>query len=98
MPSSAPAPRRLQAFGFAPVATPCGLFTLSVQYQPANRVTVLEQTTIPGALPAMIPDYAGGGREAGSPGGEGQSARASCVLPQLPHLRWGLRLRLRRGR
>lgn len=57
--------RSLQQFEFAPVETPYGQFKVSVAYQPASRVTILEQTASPPPLPQIISDYVGGGRAPG---------------------------------
>ncbi|KAI7836686.1 hypothetical protein COHA_009462 [Chlorella ohadii] len=61
--------RRLQSFRFGGVDTPYGQFRISVDYQPASTVTILEQTTSPPPLPQIIADYLGasGGGEGGAP-------------------------------
>lgn len=51
----------MQSFRFGSVDTPYGQFRISVDYQPASTVTILEQTTSPPPLPQIIADYVGGG-------------------------------------
>ncbi|GAB4817644.1 hypothetical protein N2152v2_004690 [Parachlorella kessleri] len=63
--SSSSSRRSLQHFDFAPVDTPYGHFKVSVTYQPASKVTILEQTTSPPPLPQIIADYVGGVRPPG---------------------------------
>ena len=63
--SSSSSRRSLQHFDFAPVDTPYGHFKVSVSYQPASKVTILEQTTSPPPLPQIIADYVGGVRPPG---------------------------------
>lgn len=66
----APGSRRLQSFRFGGVDTPYGQFRISVDYQPASTVTILEQTTSPPPLPQIIADYLGPSGS-GSGGGDG---------------------------
>jgi len=70
--------RRLQSFRFGGVDTPYGQFRISVDYQPASTVTILEQTTSPPPLPQIIADYLGasGGGEGGAPLRHAMSASA----------------------
>ncbi|PRW58175.1 autophagy-related 13 [Chlorella sorokiniana] len=72
---SAGGSRRLQSFRFGGVDTPYGQFRISVDYQPASTVTILEQTTSPPPLPQIIADYLGGSGSSGSGDGGGPPLR-----------------------
>lgn len=65
--SSSSKARSMQQFEFAPVETPYGKFKISVNFQPASTVTLLEQTTTPPPLPQIISNYVGGVRPPGQP-------------------------------
>lgn len=54
----------MHSFKFGAVETPYGQLRISVDYQPASTVTILEQTTSPPPLPQIIADYVGSPREA----------------------------------
>eukprot|EP00195_Chlamydomonas_chlamydogama_P002020 CAMPEP_0202917596 /NCGR_PEP_ID=MMETSP1392-20130828/71357_1 /ASSEMBLY_ACC=CAM_ASM_000868 /TAXON_ID=225041 /ORGANISM="Chlamydomonas chlamydogama, Strain SAG 11-48b" /LENGTH=286 /DNA_ID=CAMNT_0049610389 /DNA_START=34 /DNA_END=891 /DNA_ORIENTATION=- len=58
--STATTSSKLQRFAFAPVDTPGGgSLSVSVEYQPAATVHILERTTTPITMPRIITDYLG---------------------------------------